>query len=848
MGTLLTYLCSMLTRYYIEIDGAKAEVPKGCLKNWDEIKCVYKRSDFSGVTRSFTTQFEFVGEIYDRLMALYLRDGINAHAVLSLYVITSEWEWEKQFSCDLDFSSITWDNYAVKLNCIDNSLAALIKSKKGTKYESVINTDVKSDCVFAFNRLTVENSITYEYTGGASSDTDGSLCISAPQNDRVYMGLVNGGDVAVNGAIAWEEDQTEDSNSYMLEAFGNTKVHLVIETDSDRCFPDLLAPAVGNESNDEGASYKTEFKICIYHSDGTSEAKVGYDFGSDDKRFCGTYPSADALKAEYPHNRIVVNGKLKTNYWALVNGIVWEVKYLGSAAMTNWESTGQTEAQYRRKHKGMTIDLELTAGDKVAIATTGSPAKLYSSKFTFSWKTKGNPLSVSAFTPVCLGQHILNNMCSGHTNTLIEISDHDLRLKSTVVVAAESIRGIPTAKIYTSFDDFCDWMETVFGYTYYLGKRTESVLKARKNVYGGFASNSYPIASESWKVNNTAPPTENNIIYFSNYGKFLAFDGNKWYADFPGASDYNDVSTGQARTDTVFLVRKVVNNEATYTNYYFINGNDGELNREPIVFRGNIEDISRPFQSVVFVHRSEIFSPQAPIRRLTNAKDLEYTVESGQIYSTINIGYDKKDYQNTNGRDEFNFSNTYSTGALSGDKKLILKSKYRADCYGIEFAAQKRGKDTTDTTSDNDVFFAYCAINDNGTYTPDTSAEIEGAISDDVFNGVFSPMACIEANAGYIGMQSSNPLKLEFASADGNSDIVIDGRPINSALELTTPLMTCGTVQFSSADVDTKLDVNALYEVQSNGITYRGFLKEVSFKYAKAETVKYKLIVKEIAL
>ena len=61
----------MLTKYYIEIDGVKAEMPRGCLKNWDEIKCVYKRSDFSGVTRSFTTQFEFVGEMYDKLMASY---------------------------------------------------------------------------------------------------------------------------------------------------------------------------------------------------------------------------------------------------------------------------------------------------------------------------------------------------------------------------------------------------------------------------------------------------------------------------------------------------------------------------------------------------------------------------------------------------------------------------------------------------------------------------------------------------------------------------------------------------------------------------------------------------------
>ena len=128
----------MLTKYYIEIDDIATEIPQGCIKNWDEIKCVFKRTDFSGVTRSFTTQFEFVGEMYDKLIALYMRDGVNARATLSLYTITNEWRWELQFSSDLDFSSITWDNNVVKLNCIDDSLAALIKAKKSTKYEMVV--------------------------------------------------------------------------------------------------------------------------------------------------------------------------------------------------------------------------------------------------------------------------------------------------------------------------------------------------------------------------------------------------------------------------------------------------------------------------------------------------------------------------------------------------------------------------------------------------------------------------------------------------------------------------------------------------------------------------------------
>ena len=129
----------------------------------------------------------------------------------------------------------------------------------------------------------------------------------------------------------------------------------------------------------------------------------------------------------------------------------------------------------------------------------------------------------------------------------------------------------------------------------------------------------------------------------------------------------------------------------------------------------------------------------------------------------------------------------------------------------------------------------------------DRSATIVGALTDTVFNGEYAPYLCAKANAAYIAAAMC-PMTLKFASFDGNTEVSIDGIKGNADLQLNEQLFTLGEVQFSSADIDTKLDVNALYEVHSNGITYRGFLKEVSFKYAKAETVKYKLIVKEIEL
>ncbi len=258
------------------------------------------------------------------------------------------------------------------------------------------------------------------------------------------------------------------------------------------------------------------------------------------------------------------------------------------------------------------------------------------------------------------------------------------------------------------------------------------------------------------------------------------------------------------------------------------------------------EDTNVPLQTVYFVHRSELLKDIAVIRRINNCRDIKYSVDTSAIYSTVTVGYDKKDYDSLNGRDEFNFNNTYSTGCSVTDKTLTLLSKYRADCYGIEFAVQKRGEDTTDTSSDKDTFFLLCTRESNG-LVPDRSVTIQNSMTGAVFNGAFSPMACVNANAGYIGLQS-DCMTLTFASSTGNSTIIIDGVAMIDDIQLDTPLATCGVVEFETDDVDDLASTDEVIEIRDNGIVYRGYLKEVDIKYAKIEAANYKLIVKEVLI
>ena len=874
MGTLLTYLCSMLTKYYIEIDGVKAEVPKGCLKNWDEIKCVYKRSDFSGVTRSFTTQFEFVGEMYDRLMALYLRDGVNARAVISLYTITNEWAWEEQFTCDLDFSSIEWDNYIVKMNCIDDSLAAAIKAKKSTKFEFVVGQDIPVANRLLFDRITMRNSCVHEIMGDETASNSNKVLLYPANLKRLPTNLIGDGETYENSPILFQ-DQNDDSGACFLEVVNTAKdveIDIEIRVSSPESFLAIINSAkiylmsFNKTNKDYNANTYTNLgELLNYTSNSESE-----------RTYLGLFPTFDALKRRYPTP--------PNNSWALV-GEKWEtakeayISPIGNITPKVWESASPWTSHayrggpvagrgcslfvYQNKFNISNVSTgtcfavfyELSMSDKHAGSQFRQKSMALSSKIETRWESKAKTISIDALSPTAVLNSLMSKIVENNLNVDAQIKDTDARIAKTYLFAAESVRNIPGAKFYTSFNDLCDWMETVFGYTYYLGERTKARFK-RTQPY----SLEWPLGT-SHLLHTPCPGGHGSQVviiegtpYFAVLGNDYNADGSlNFYTKWDGSDAYNDPATGKARLDTLFYDEDY-NQGRYFDDTYTLQSYAGDVNK------GACDS-----QTIYFVPRNEIFAGNKTVV-LPNIRELNFSINTAIAYSSLTVGYDKQEYEAECGRDEWNFSAQYTTGVDKFEKKLSLISKYRADCYGFEFLSQERAKDTKDNKSDNTVFFAYCAVkvkeeeaegsrgDDETEITQSTTLEIDrtgctiaGALSSDVFNGEYAPYLCAKANAAYIAAAKC-PMTLKFASFDGNTEVSIDGIKGNADLQLNEQLFTLGEVQFSSADVDTKLDVNALYEVQSNGITYRGFLKEVSFKYAKAETVKYKLIVKEIEL
>ncbi len=90
---------------------------------------------------------------------------------------------------------------------------------------------------------------------------------------------------------------------------------------------------------------------------------------------------------------------------------------------------------------------------------------------------------------------------------------------------------------------------------------------------------------------------------------------------------------------------------------------------------------------------------------LWEVKDFQVSVAEDLIYNTIKVGYPNQNYDDINGKDEFNTTHVYNTPLTRIAKELDLTSEYRADSYGIEFTrANLAGKKTTDSGTDNDVF------------------------------------------------------------------------------------------------------------------------------------------------
>lgn len=633
----------MLCKYVLTIDGVSHEIPKSCIKNWDDIKFSRKRSGLEGVTRTFTSKFQFVNEAYDLLLDEYLSKYLASNAYITVYTITNTHTYEELFGCRLDFGTLTYDGNVVSINSIDDSVANVIKANKGTQYEYSVD-EIKEDYPLYYDRLSYVGYSRF-YCGGRTLE-DGRILVDAASGDEHLM-----------------------------------TIPMYIGSSE-------LVSGSGIELKDVGAG--ANLGACLIYTNKKITIRL-------------------SIKGKYSWSGSSLAADITLRTKSGVEVKRWEGGWAGASMTINWEG-----------------EITLPANEGlVFLAFYHKKFALYYFDYLeidMKFPSIGIPIDINVIKPITVLNKLLKSMNEGNEGIDGEIDfGVDERLDNCLILTAESIRGIPNAKLYTSYTKFVKWMEAVFGFV--------------------------PV----------------------------------------------------------------------------ING-----------------------AKVCFRHRDKLFSDNNVKDLASSFTDFEYKIDSSRIYSRVRVGYDKQEYENMNGRDEFRFIAEYTTGVDVTDNVLELISPYRADAYGLEFLSQNRGQDTTDDESDNDIFFvgANFVQGDNKYKFIRNGWNISGVLSPDtMFNTMFWQGAMLNANAGYIGMFTR---KLSYSSSDGNSDVSVNDVRMKDDFIIENGLITCGDVSFKTFDEDIPQTDDKTIRILKDGLIYEGYIKEVSSVLERNEGVKYELFVRSI--
>lgn len=170
---------------------------------------------------------------------------------------------------------------------------------------------------------------------------------------------------------------------------------------------------------------------------------------------------------------------------------------------------------------------------------------------------------------------------------------------------------------------------------------------------------------------------------------------------------------------------------------------------------------------------------------LGEVKNLRISPANDYIYNNLKIGYPAQEYEDVNGRQEFNNTHEYDLPVTRITKTLEMVSSYRADCYGIEFTRiNLEGKSTTDNKSDNDVFLLHIKdtpIEEDGqtVYELDRSlnAGATGLLEPEtVFNIYLSPKHCLFRNSNYLHslFYKQDGKIITFQTTEKNASMVSD--------------------------------------------------------------------------
>ena len=754
------------------------------LKNWNDVTISLTRSDYTGVVRSISSQFEFVGETKDKISDYYSEFYLNTQIKVNIYQINESWLYDLIFQGDFDFSTLQMDELVLSINAKDNTLSSVIKANKSTKFD-IPTADVRADKKLKYDRINILNRVQWT-TDDANEETN------EPYKFRLTQEIPDAGTYYIPIPLAYMASET-----YRCPfEYKDQAQELIKIGDGNITEPTGIVTAINRNS----FRINTKFRCTLKSGVNTASIVIGKT---------NSTPIAEKVIALGIDTIVNINAPV-INAKGQTFGVFIKVT--------------TTEANTK-------VVFEYTAtSEKDGYYTRGSIA--YAECFGKGKETEFNCIDITK-----LANALVRKI---YPNASVEI---DTLPTQCVLVSGEDMRELNNAKVSTSFSEFASFMETCFGYTYTINDRVvrfgqREVLFSRLVVKEVTSYNDLNFSQDTSLMYSRVKVGYNKQDYNNSNGK-NEFNQSIEYSTDVNLTDNTLELISPYRADGYGFEFKVqeIENEVNDNTFSLEDEDKQEVDKDIFVIEVNETDsYYTPNKDNIGLIPGQVFSNGADfgILELYILKSVAEEYEVGDFVNYYFTSYQKNI---STGVATLIFSSVSETGAINYN--ISVRFEIQSKDIGIETYTNDDAVITIDWDKFNLKIDPFMATQNNSLNYPISYT----CFKRDVLNYNLNPRLCADRNQ-FMYLPCTQYLK--FASTDGNADIKFYNNSLiylNGDLSFGGRDMTVNKITFTTDETTLPTDKSGKVKLVANGKIYEGWIVNATQNIGRNEPSEYELIL-----
>lgn len=768
------------------------------LKNWDEVTISLTRSDYTGVVRSISSQFEFVGETKDKIFDYYNEFYLHTQIKVNIYQINENWLYDLVFQGDLDFSTLQMDERVLSINAKDNTLSSIIKANKSTKYD-IPTSEVRADKKLKYDRMRVLNRVQFT-TDDANEDTNEPYKFHLKQS------------------IPSSSDTYDDVNYYI-----SIPLAYMSET-TFRCPFEYRDQSLAIVQNQISSDLQGIVKVIKQEP-----------FRINAKFRCKLLNNANGANVSVVIGRIgnpIASQEIQLNQDVVVD--------INAPIVTAPSQLGGLYGVYIKVNKK---NYKPNGSDFIEL-------EYYAPSEKDGYYTRGSIAYVECFgrgTEIDYNCIDINELANTLTRKMYPTANVEIDTLPTqcVLVSGEDMRELNTAKISTSFNDFVSFMETCFGFTYTItdntirfGRREDlfknEVVKVIENYSNVTLAQDTSLIYSKVKC-GYAKQDYDNTNGKNEFNATIEYDTNVNLTD--GTLDL----TSPYRADSYGFEFKTqeIENETEDKTFSLEDEDKNKADSDIFIIEANEQDeyysVKREYPALI-ANQVLSNSQYIGIKELFILKDIDDKYEIGSFTNYYLTSFLKDTIES--GYATFRFTPVSNGNIADTTHTISLNVKMGS---GVQTFVSQNAVITIDWD-----FLLLNLTEFNNTQGLDV---LKYPISyscykRDPFNYGLNPRECVLRNQ-FMYLPCAQELK--FASSEGSTNVrfLVNGTLVGFGDNLTFGGrdMTVNKLTFSTSETILPTAKDGLIEINANGKIYRGWIVNASQNIGRNEPSEYELIL-----